>query len=125
MQQRAGSRPWHKRYFLSGVKEPEQWLTQFGLTQFADTGVDPSFAVPFVRFRATASMVIARGRSRWLQRHTTSPAELFNDFGQEKFTRWFETPRTRLRNSGRPMIAAPHHEGREGPRVHQIDRTPL
>src|SRR5206468_6017286 len=23
---------------------------------------------------------------------------------------WFETPRTRLRNRGRPKIAAPHHE---------------
>ena len=23
---------------------------------------------------------------------------------------WFETPRTRLRNLGRPKIAAPHHE---------------
>ena len=23
---------------------------------------------------------------------------------------WFETPRTRLRNPGRPKIAAPHHE---------------
>src|SRR5258705_11599215 len=29
---------------------------------------------------------------------------------------WFETPRTRLRNPGRPKIAAPHHEGREEPR---------
>ena len=27
----------------------------------------------------------------------------------------FETPRTRLRNPGRPKIAAPHHEGREEP----------
>ena len=38
---------------------------------------------------------------------------------------WFETPRTRLRNPDPPKIAAPHHEGREEPRVHQIDRTPL
>jgi hypothetical protein len=38
---------------------------------------------------------------------------------------WFETPRARLRNLGRPKIAAPHHEGREGPRVRQIDRNPL
>jgi hypothetical protein len=38
---------------------------------------------------------------------------------------WFETPRTTLRNPGRPKIAAPHHEGREEPRVCQIDRNPL
>jgi hypothetical protein len=38
---------------------------------------------------------------------------------------WFETPRTTLRNPGRPKIAAPHHEGREEPRVRQIDRNPL
>jgi hypothetical protein len=34
---------------------------------------------------------------------------------------WFETPRTRLQYLGRPKIAAPHHEGREGWRMHQID----
>src|SRR4051812_43027224 len=34
----------------------------------------------------------------------------------------FETPRTRLRNQCRPKIAAPHHEGREEPRVRQIDQ---
>ena len=27
---------------------------------------------------------------------------------------WFETPRTRLRNLGRPNIAAPHHEAGMG-----------
>ena len=27
---------------------------------------------------------------------------------------WFETPRTRLRNLGRPKIAAPHHEAERG-----------
>ena len=27
---------------------------------------------------------------------------------------WFETPRTRLRNLGRPNIAAPHHEAGKG-----------
>ena len=38
---------------------------------------------------------------------------------------WFETPRKRLRNPGRLKITAPHHEGREEPRVRQIDRNPL
>ena len=27
---------------------------------------------------------------------------------------WFETPCTRLRNLGRPKIAAPHHEAERG-----------
>jgi hypothetical protein len=38
---------------------------------------------------------------------------------------WFETPRTRLRNPGSPKIPAPHHEGRDEPRVREIDRNPL
>src|SRR5258708_32591508 len=50
-----------------------------------------------------------------------------HQYAQVGYTRlaMFETPCTRLRNLGRSKIAAPHHEGREEPRVRQIDRNPL